>query len=234
MEYSNLLWPIVQTMIWEAAIPDQRVVKVERSMKGCKDVKLDDSSLYIKHKDIHCEVVATPPVLLHICSQSRAVALKYYKPCYIDILGRPVYFNLARDILWIQDVVALRWLLQDTFCNCFNLHGDLVAIHHIAIDAVWEICTETIGYSISRTDAITLCRGLNIFTELKNIYVIPTNEIANDSNWSAKEMFVEVTKMHNNSLREDGTRVGDTWRGITRDKYKVKYTSKDTLEGMLQ
>jgi hypothetical protein len=76
---------------------------------------------------------STPPVALHICSESRQEALSIYQPFFafdreMESASRPIYFCPVRDILYIAGTNALR---DEQFVHRFP---EVKEIQSVALD----------------------------------------------------------------------------------------------------
>jgi hypothetical protein len=85
LSLSRLLTEL-RLQIWEYTLPKQRVIRVGECHGGFR--------VYGAH----------PPVALHVCYESREVALKRFKPTLIgeDIIPRPIFYQAQADILYLD------------------------------------------------------------------------------------------------------------------------------------
>ncbi|KAE9364297.1 hypothetical protein N431DRAFT_310427, partial [Stipitochalara longipes BDJ] len=82
------LAPELRDMIWKLAISRARVIKLTNSKKS----ELSSYKLYARHR--------TPP-LLHTNRESRTIALTFYIRAFSSRIGHPIYFDFARDYLYL-------------------------------------------------------------------------------------------------------------------------------------
>ena len=83
-------------MIWQYTLPASRIIQFT--------VREGYDSFFFSG--------STPPVALHICSESRQEALSIYRPFFtlgreMESVSRPIYFSPARDILYFAEGNAL-------------------------------------------------------------------------------------------------------------------------------
>ncbi|QSS66997.1 hypothetical protein I7I51_03209 [Histoplasma capsulatum] len=90
--------PEIRILVWKNALPNRRVLRISEL----------PASGYEPREKMFCS--ARPPVLLHICRESREVALAHFRPFFSEKCGsempRPIYFRPKLDILYI-DVMFL-------------------------------------------------------------------------------------------------------------------------------
>lgn len=91
----------LRMLIWESAIPDQRVLRI------CEVPNTRDDDHEPGEPGLTFFCSARPPVLFHICRESRKVALAHFKPFFEkktsqDEIARPIYFRPKVDILYID------------------------------------------------------------------------------------------------------------------------------------
>jgi len=101
----------IQLDIWEAARPDPRFLKLY--CIHCSRHWLPSNGAFCPNKTHHVRSRAPVPALLHACSDSRKVALKWYKLSFGNALAwipPAVYFDWERDGLY-------------TKCNGVHTHG---------------------------------------------------------------------------------------------------------------
>jgi hypothetical protein len=87
----------IRKLIWQYSLSASRIIQFT--------VREDDNGSFFSG--------STPPVALHICSESRQEALSIYRPFFafdheIESASRPIYFCPARDILYFAETNALR------------------------------------------------------------------------------------------------------------------------------
>ncbi|OJD20358.1 hypothetical protein ACJ73_08310 [Blastomyces percursus] len=86
--------PEIRILVWKNALPNRRVLRISEL----------PASGYEPREKMFCS--ARPPVLLHICKESRDVALAHFRPFFREICGskmpRPIYFRPKLDILYID------------------------------------------------------------------------------------------------------------------------------------
>ncbi|KAK8084228.1 hypothetical protein PG997_005499 [Apiospora hydei] len=87
--HSMGLPPELRNLIWEQALPDRRVLRI-----------VDYSTDMYNTHPFFC--FARAPVLLHVCRESRGVALAHFKPLFETEVSRPVYFRPKFDILHLS------------------------------------------------------------------------------------------------------------------------------------
>ncbi|KAL2074174.1 hypothetical protein VTL71DRAFT_7952 [Oculimacula yallundae] len=87
----------LRLMIWELALPGERVVRIQ-----------DFPECIHKHQpSAVCRCIgskARVPTLLHVCHESRALALKHYTITFENRMFQPTYFNPNLDILYFASV----------------------------------------------------------------------------------------------------------------------------------
>lgn len=78
----------IRQQIWKIVAEERRTVVVKANLPGNHSIRLSSSS--------------PPPAMLHVCAESREVALKYYTLAF-GRHGHPaqIYFNFDRDILFL-------------------------------------------------------------------------------------------------------------------------------------
>ncbi|KAH6889959.1 hypothetical protein B0T10DRAFT_404043 [Thelonectria olida] len=86
----------LRMLVWEHALPDRRVLRI---------AELPTGEIYGAGATFFCS--AAPPVLLHICRESREFALTHFKPFFEKIfeskkMSRPIYFRPKLDILYFD------------------------------------------------------------------------------------------------------------------------------------
>jgi hypothetical protein len=76
-------------MIWELQLPGPRTVTITRGR-------------YVPGRIYTAKAQKIPvPTLLHVCKESRDFALRFYRLSFkTEFLGRPVYFDYERDLLF--------------------------------------------------------------------------------------------------------------------------------------
>ena len=100
------------------------------------------------------------PPILHVCSESRAVGLKYYTLAFksqrfnhrwtdtpehqIDVLPPRVYFNFERDMLYFREKwnknVKGAWSCLSQFTNLVNEY-DLKRVRRVGLDVNARVCS---------------------------------------------------------------------------------------------
>lgn len=94
----------LQRKIWEfAAIPDRRIIEVHSTYKKNTNKCLNSFKWHFNSEDPVVYYTTTSPIptdLLHVCSESRNVALRNYS--FHTLFRRPFYFNEDTDILWVR------------------------------------------------------------------------------------------------------------------------------------
>ncbi|KAH6682653.1 hypothetical protein B0J14DRAFT_555940 [Halenospora varia] len=129
------LFPELQLMIWERALPGPRLVKV--TIKNSEDLlktMIDESD----HRIAHIKT----PVMLHASHTSRTVALKVYQVSFEQELLSPVYFDECRDILKFDS-------LQTAFTFAHACHDSTFSNRHIPIAALETGGNEGYGYYLT-------------------------------------------------------------------------------------
>jgi hypothetical protein len=87
----------LQDMVWKLALPDANVVQIY-AVRISYAVQILKASYQV-------------PALLHVCRESRLVARKRYQTIFDAEFGdKHVYFNPARDVLFIRDSVTMLYL----------------------------------------------------------------------------------------------------------------------------
>jgi hypothetical protein len=112
----------IREQIWQYALPDgQNVVIIRGPLRWDSRYPCIENSL--NQKDPRNGNLASyqPPALLHACQQSRAVGLKTYHRCFNKQLGKPVLFNLSKDLLLFSDDQSFNHFLKTTF-NTFGMN----------------------------------------------------------------------------------------------------------------
>src|SRR4051794_10259068 len=84
-------------MIWELVLPGERVVRIQAFTESSRHHKASASCRCIGSK-------ARVPTLLHVCQESRHLALKSYTITFKNRLLKPTYFNPNLDILLFAGV----------------------------------------------------------------------------------------------------------------------------------
>ncbi|OJD27146.1 hypothetical protein ACJ73_01454 [Blastomyces percursus] len=86
--------PEIRVLVWKDALPNRRVLRISEL----------PASGYEPGEKMFCS--ARPPVLLHVCVESREVALAHFKPFFREKceskMPRPIYFRPKLDILYID------------------------------------------------------------------------------------------------------------------------------------
>jgi hypothetical protein len=137
----------IQYRIWEMVAEEPRIVTINTRT---------DNGLYS----------AIPPIL-HVCSESRVVGLKYYTLAFksqrfdrrwadtleheIDVLPPRVYFNFERDMLYFREKwnknVKGAWSCLSRFTDLVNEY-DLKRVRKVGLDVNARVCSLKIsGYS---------------------------------------------------------------------------------------
>jgi len=88
----------IRASIWEYALPDRRVLRVS-------DLPVPDlPNVYHSAGIFFCS--AYPPALLHVCQESRKVALTQFKSFFEKgwrgEISRPIYFRPKLDVLYLD------------------------------------------------------------------------------------------------------------------------------------
>lgn len=182
----NLLPTEIQDMIWELIAQEPRVVSVHISRKR-GPAKLRS-------------LISTPPAVLHICSRSRAIALKYTtlsfasshlvpylgSPFNVDLVQPPkIYFNAEIDTLWFG--AAWNQGVDGRWCCIDHLHElmedvDLKQIRNIGFDLNSRICS-------TRRDPSSISSHRTFFyhcTALEKIYLGLSLVTENDGKYPTK------------------------------------------------
>jgi hypothetical protein len=89
-------------------IPGPRIIEL-KAVTITSDLDNDDDSAITYER---CIAMTPHPVLLHICQDSRFLALKIYQLSFEDELKWPVYMDASRDVLLLHDSLSL-----DTFAS---------------------------------------------------------------------------------------------------------------------
>lgn len=90
--------------IWKQSLPGPRVVEIFPPLKN-----ENGGGVYGQELDISPRSSAVFSTL-HVCWESREIALKYYQPEFHHVLGgRPIYFNFETDTLFLnKDISSFR------------------------------------------------------------------------------------------------------------------------------
>lgn len=87
----------IRFQIWQFTLPAPRVLGIQYG-ESCE-------LLYSQYP---------PPVALHICSESRAVALKHYELAFVNRLKpHGTYFDFSRDIVQFHSTFSFQYFLPD-------------------------------------------------------------------------------------------------------------------------
>ncbi|KAH8784373.1 hypothetical protein BGZ57DRAFT_925369 [Hyaloscypha finlandica] len=97
--------PELRNKIWEFALPGPRKITIETWDCVIVHVKL-------QHRHRQQQNKSDIPVTLHVCRDSRAIALKHYSLAFSYRLLRAVYFDFEIDTLHLVDEYALRAFTQ--------------------------------------------------------------------------------------------------------------------------
>ncbi|KAF7881499.1 hypothetical protein EAF00_011868 [Botryotinia globosa] len=137
------------------------------------------------------EYKANIPALLHICHDSREIAQKKYKLSFGKLLqGRPVYFDIEQDILWVVGgrdhcrEFPLRLLSMDGFRNLIITPSP----SHIPIDSL-ATSTEPLQKWLDR-----LVSGSRVVNIRIQIVLEPVDRIDNDVGNTKAERLCEAVQ----------------------------------------
>ncbi|KAE9376068.1 hypothetical protein N431DRAFT_532305 [Stipitochalara longipes BDJ] len=110
------LAPELRNMVWAAALPEANIVEIE----VIGELTMDHDKKWADRVTMHARYKV--PILLQISHESREVALKHYTKLFPEkFKDKPVFFNLAIDVLCLQDGDTLETLCQ---LNGFNLDAE--------------------------------------------------------------------------------------------------------------
>ncbi|KAH6720230.1 hypothetical protein BKA61DRAFT_668147 [Leptodontidium sp. MPI-SDFR-AT-0119] len=87
----------LRLMVWELVLPGERVVRIQEFTECSRHHKPSASCRCIGSK-------ARVPTLLHVCRETRLLALKSYTIAFKNRLLKPTYFNPKVDILLFASV----------------------------------------------------------------------------------------------------------------------------------
>jgi hypothetical protein len=116
-------------MIWKFARPDPRVIMLSKSNKECI-ANSNSSSALIKFTGLGCStdhLVSRIPVpnLLHICSESRAIALKWYRLRFQPACAHGgTYFDTQRDYIYYGTEEQKLLVNTDSVAPAYGWVGD--------------------------------------------------------------------------------------------------------------
>ncbi|KAK4206403.1 hypothetical protein QBC37DRAFT_300865 [Rhypophila decipiens] len=91
--------PELLTSVWEHASADQRILQVSEEANGEFDGNYEQKTVFWS---------ARPPAILHVCQESRRIALRYLKPFFTNPLStgapvsRPIYISPQFDVLYLN------------------------------------------------------------------------------------------------------------------------------------
>jgi len=95
--------PELRNMVWKHAIPGSRIVDIKGGTHPSRGTHFN--------RPVVLSASYKVPILLQVSYESRAVALKVYTKLFDkEFRDRPVYFNLAVDVLSVQDTPTLYYL----------------------------------------------------------------------------------------------------------------------------
>ncbi|KAF7896611.1 uncharacterized protein EAF01_009014 [Botrytis porri] len=105
----------LQRKIWEfAAVPIPRTIEIQSKYKENtnKYVTSFYEKVFIRRRVLFDTVISPIPTnLLHVCSESRNIALRNYS--FRTFFRRPFYLNEGRDILWVRGPAIIVFLSKD-------------------------------------------------------------------------------------------------------------------------
>jgi hypothetical protein len=132
----------IRLQIWEAAFPGPRI----HELHPCG--KLQHGRLMFRSN------ASTPPVVLHVCQESRYVALKHYEVMDYDpsFPAKPVrkfYFNPRADTLFLNTLTAL-------YMTLILLEEDTEHAPRLGIMKGWR----NVAFDADRAHLVTLLSGL--------------------------------------------------------------------------
>jgi hypothetical protein len=115
--------------IWGYAIPATRILKVVKNENPSKIViSQNPDGTHSGRCSRSYLILAATPAVLHICRESRVLALQHYALAFHTTLDdRPIYFNFETDVFHFEDTDVLNKFSGNAFMlnrRTKKLHGD--------------------------------------------------------------------------------------------------------------
>jgi hypothetical protein len=161
----------IRLMIWRVLLLQPRIIEIEAKPGGAwnpfpfhiedGDASMDDGKYMVSH---HSQ---EPPVILHICRESREEALDAYKlmPIYLLSFDR-IYFNPLVDVIYFG---------QNSCTETMNdLLGQCWAMERVAVDLSMQtkVCCHENEEDRDRIRVMRALHDLKHTSDLKDIFFI--------------------------------------------------------------
>jgi len=124
--------------IWGYAIPATRIVKVVKNENPSKiTIFQDPDGMHSGRCSRSYVILSVTPAVLHICHESRVLALQHYALAFHKMLDdRPIYLNFETDVFHFEDTDALHKFSGNPFIlsrRTKKLHGDELKVQNMIV-----------------------------------------------------------------------------------------------------
>lgn len=192
----------LQLLIWSFTQSKAQTIGV---LTKCKRERDAADQLACSRNDSSCFhlIAYKPPILLHVCHDSRMVALKSYCLAFQEQFARPIYMNFEKDGLLLTSIYAARCFYASTPSLGLSAHNmdslrslTLYAHQDISVADFQALCKNFTGLEV----LCCLCPFTARYPAIKCQYLTGVNP-GNRKFWDKSRPFITMPTNSRGTLR---------------------------------